>query len=173
MTTAEEMVTDKGGDIICVPPSTTIRDALAVMVESRVGAVLVKEKEEIVGIWTERDLMRNTLIDGFDPATARIVDFMVAPIRSAPHTDTVYNLMDKFLGLRLRHLPIERNGHYIGMVSVGDVIKACLREKTRELESLNAVVSWDYYEDWHFTSLAQAKEEMEKQLSHPSEEIVR
>jgi hypothetical protein len=58
------------------------------------------------------------------------------------------------------------------MVSVGDVIKAALRAKTKELESLNAVVSWDYYEDWHFTSLAQAKEEMEKQLSRPNGEIV-
>ena len=53
------------------------------------------------------------------------------------------------------------------------MIKASLREKTKELESLNAVVSWDYYEDWHFTSLAKAKEDMEKQLSRPSEEIVR
>ena len=143
------------------------------MVESGVGAVLVRDGEDVVGIWTERDLMRNTLVEDFDPATARIGDLMVAPIRSAPHTDTAYNLMDKFLGLRLRHLPIERNGHYIGMVSVGDVIKASLREKTKELESLNAVVSWDYYEDWHFTSLAQAKEEMENKLSRPSDEIVR
>ena len=84
MTTAEEMVKDKGGDIICVPPSSTIREALAVMVERRVGAVLVKEGEEIVGIWTERDLMRNTLAADFDPSTARIGDFMIAPIRSAP-----------------------------------------------------------------------------------------
>lgn len=117
--------------------------------------------------------MRNTLAENFDPATARISDLMVAPIHSAPDTDTVYNPMDKFLGLRLRRLPIKRNGHYIGMVSVKDVIKASLREKTKELESLNAVVSRDYHEDWHFTSLAQTREKMENKLSRPSDEIIR
>jgi CBS domain-containing protein len=116
MTTAEEMVKDKGGGIICVPHSVTIREALQVMVESSVGAVLVKDGEDIVGIWTERDLMRNTLRDDFDPATAQIGDFMVAPIRSAPHTDTVYNLMDKFSGAETEtstHRP-ERSLHRYG-----------------------------------------------------------
>ena len=131
MNTAEGMVRDKGGDIISVAAITTISTALQVMVKNKVGAILIKEDDQIVGIWTERDLMRNTLIQGFDPASARIGHYMVEPIRSAPHTDTVYNLMDKFLGLRLRHLPIEKNGRYVGLLSVGDVMKASLREKTR------------------------------------------
>ena len=172
MKTAEDMVRDKGGEIISVVADTTIHQALQVMVDHRVGATLIRENDQIVGIWTERDLMRNTLIEGFDPEQARIGDYMVAPIRSAPHTDTVYNLMDKFLGLRLRHLPIEKDGEYIGLLSVGDVMKANLQEKTRELESLNAVVSWEYYEDWHWTSLQQAQEEMDRELERPSEEIV-
>ncbi|MDP7205900.1 MAG: CBS domain-containing protein [Pirellulaceae bacterium] len=172
MKTAEDMVRDKGGEIISVEADSTIHQALQVMVDHRVGAILIRENDQIVGIWTERDLMRNTLIEGFDPEEARIGDCMVAPIRSAPHTDTVYNLMDKFLGLRLRHLPIEKHGEYIGLLSVGDVMKASLQEKTRELEALNAVVSWEYYEDWHWTSLQQAHEEMDRELERPSEEIV-
>ena len=122
MNTAEDMVRDKGGDIISVAAITTISTALQVMVKNKVGAILIKEDDQIVGIWTERDLMRNTLIQGFDPASARIGDYMVEPIRSAPHTDTVYNLKDKFLGLRLRHSPIEKNGRYVGLLSVGDVM---------------------------------------------------
>ena len=122
MNTAEDMVRDKGGDIISVAAITTISTALQVMVKNKVGAILIKEDDQIVGIWTERDLMRNTLIQGFDPGSARIGVYMVEPIRSASHTDTVYNLMDKFLGLRLRHSPIEKNGRYVGLLSVGDVM---------------------------------------------------
>ena len=66
----------------------------------------------------------------------------------APHTDTVYNLMDKFLGLRVRHLLIEKDGETIGMVSSGDVMKASIQEKDAELKQLNSMVGWDYYENW-------------------------
>ena len=60
--------------------------------------------------------------------------------------------MDKFLGLRLRHLPVEKEGEFIGLLSVGDVLKASLHEKTEELEKLNGMVSWDYYEEWRWDS---------------------
>jgi hypothetical protein len=56
--------------------------------------------------------------------------------------------MDKFLGLRLRHLLIKKGEEYIGLLSIGDVIKASLQEKTREFEELHAVISWEYYEEW-------------------------
>jgi len=92
--------------------------------------------------------MRNMKIEGFDPEKALIRDYMTKNLISAPVTDTVYNLMDKFLGKRLRHLLIEKDGHYIGILSIGDVIKVTLREKTEELNELKAMVSWDYYEDW-------------------------
>ena len=56
--------------------------------------------------------------------------------------------MDKFLGRRIRHLLIEENGKYIGMLSGGDVMKCVIHEKDAELKQLNSMVSWDYYEDW-------------------------
>ena len=136
------------------------------------GAILVRENEKIVGVWTERDLLRNTLDEAFDPKSTTVAEVMVTELHSAPHTDTIYNLMDKLLGLRVRHLPVEKNGDYIGLLSIGDVIRASLHEKTRELEALNAVVSWDYYEDWHFTSLDKAKEQMTKEIERPSGDIV-
>ena len=173
MTTAEDMVREKGGSLIEVRPDATVTQALQVMVDNKVGAVLIGEGGKPVGIWTERDLMRNVLTPGFVPREARIGDHMVSPIRSAPHTDTAYNLMDKFLGLRLRHLPIEKDGEYIGMVSVGDVMKASLVEKNLELKALNAAIGWEYYEEWQWTSLAQAQEETQKVLERPKEEITR
>ena len=116
----------------------------------KVGAILLTDEEngKIVGIWTERDLLRNEVDEGFDAKTARIGDYMTSGLESAPSTDTTYQLMDRFLGLYLRHLLVKKEEEYIGLISIGDVIKACLHEKDQELKNLNAIVSWEYYEDW-------------------------
>ncbi|MDX1269979.1 MAG: CBS domain-containing protein, partial [Oceanisphaera sp.] len=112
--------------------------ALLTMVNSNVGAILVEKDGDIVGIWTERDLMRDTVKAGFNPATSRIGDYMISPVIAAPHTDSVFNLMDKFLGLRISHLLIEKGRRHIGLLSVGDVMKATLQAKTDEFKALNA-----------------------------------
>ena len=148
MKTAKDMVEEKHGGIISVAADTVLFDALKKMNQHRVGALLIKKEDEIIGIWTERDLMRNIIQDGFDPKQASIEDFMTTDLISAPHTDTVYNLMDKFLGLRIRHLLIEEDGKFIGLVSVGDVMRCAIAEKDAEFRQLNSLVSWDYYENW-------------------------
>jgi CBS domain-containing protein len=150
MKTAEDILRDKEIDIISVTPDTTIIEAIRIMLKNQIGAILVKEGDKIIGIWTERDLMRNIVSAGFDPNTAKIGDYMTTGIKSAPITDTVYMLKDKFLGLRLRHLVIEKEGQYVGLLSTGDVIKTSLQEKDQELHKLNAIVSWEYYENWRW-----------------------
>jgi signal-transduction protein with cAMP-binding, CBS, and nucleotidyltransferase domain len=150
MKTASDMIQEKGGDILCVPEGTTVLEALRQMNVHKVGAIMVTRDDTPVGIWTERDLMRNTLDEAFDPNAARIEDYMTRDLIFAPHTDTVYNLMDKFLGLRVRHLLIEKDGNTIGMVSSGDVMKASIQEKDTELKQLNSMVGWDYYENWRW-----------------------
>ncbi|MBN2365498.1 MAG: CBS domain-containing protein, partial [Calditrichaeota bacterium] len=72
MKTAEEILKDKDGGLITVSPDTTIVEALRIMIENQIGAILIKENDKITGIWTERDLMRNTVQGDFDPKKARI-----------------------------------------------------------------------------------------------------
>ncbi|MDX2453271.1 cyclic nucleotide-binding/CBS domain-containing protein [Desulfosarcina sp.] len=148
MKTANDMIKEKGSDILCVPVGTIVLDALKKMNTCKVGAIIVTRDDKPVGIWTERDLMRNILDGAFDPKSTRIEDVMTKALIFAPYTDTVYNLMDKFLGLRVRHLLIEKDGETIGMVSSGDVMKASIQEKDGELKQLNSMVGWDYYENW-------------------------
>lgn len=151
MKTAEDMIRDKGGVLVSVIEKTRVIEALKTMQANKVGAILVTRDDEPVGIWTERDLMHNTLEDTFDPKTTPIADVMTTSLIFAPHTDTVYNLMDKFLGLRVRHLLIQKDGRTIGMLSSGDVIKASIQEKDQELKQLNSMVGWEYYENWCWT----------------------
>lgn len=146
--TAEQILQEKGGEIYSVGEDATILEALRLMVEKKVGSTLVAQGSRLVGIYTERDLMRNTIDPEFDPADARIGDYMTRGLKFAPHTDNAYELMDKFLGLRLRHLLIDRDGEFIGLLSIADVIRSALQERTRELEALQQVVNWEYHEVW-------------------------
>ena len=148
METAKNMLEGKGREIVSVPVGTTLFAALEKMNLNKVGAILVTRDEKIIGIWTERDLMQDVIKEGFDLKNGLIEDYMTTELISAPHSDTVFNLMDKFLGLRIRHLFIEEEGTVIGLVSGGDVMKCVIHEKDAELKQLNSMVSWDYYEDW-------------------------
>ena len=148
MKTAEEIVNEKGFNIVSVPHDTTIHDTLLKMIDNKVGAIVVTRDERPVGVWSSRDLMRNTVDEGFDAKTARVEKYMSSPILTAPSTDTYFDLMDKFLGLRVNHLLVEKDGEYIAMLSSGDVMKANIQEKTEELDQLNTMVSWEYYEEW-------------------------
>lgn len=148
MKTAREILADKDRDMITVSPTTTIQEAVSVMVDNTIGAILVEEAGRIVGIWTERDLLKLTARPDFDVKRAQIKDYMITDLISAPADATIYQLQDKHLGRRLRHLLIEDNGRYIGILSAGDVMRAVLQEKIEELENLNGIVRWDYYEEW-------------------------
>jgi len=150
MKTAEDMVKEKSQDIVCITPNATIHEALLVMNENSIGAIFIKENDNIIGVWTERDLLRNSIIEGFDTKTAKIKDYMTKDLVSASHTVSLFELKDIFLGRRLRHILIEKDGKYIGLLSVGDVIRASLLEKDKELKDLHAMVSWEYYENWRW-----------------------
>ena len=146
--TAESILSQKGGDLYSVTLDSTVHDALTMMVENKVGSTLIKEGSRIVGIYTERDLMRNSIDPDFDLKTARMGDYMSKGLKFAPHTDSAYELMDKFLGLRLRHLLIDKDDEFIGLLSIGDVIKAALQDKTREFATLARFANWEYHEEW-------------------------
>lgn len=148
MKTSEEIIAEKGVKILSVTSDTSIYDALKLMVLHKVGATVIKDQDKIIGIWTERDLMRNTLESGFDSKKEKVGDYMEMELQSTSHKDSVYQLMDKFLGLRIRHLLIEKDGEYIGLLSIGDVIKAALQEKSEELKGLNSMVGLEYYDEW-------------------------
>ena len=120
------------------------------MLKNKIGAIVVKEGDDIVGIWTERDLMRNVVTEGFYSKTTKIKEVMTTNLISSSHTDSLYQLMDKCVGMRLRHLLIEKDGKYIGILSSGDITRAHLMKKTKELDDLNKMVNWDYYENWKF-----------------------
>ncbi|MFA8343246.1 MAG: cyclic nucleotide-binding/CBS domain-containing protein [Rhodothermaceae bacterium] len=150
MYTAEQIISEKKSSLICVDSESTIAEAIKMMNNNKIGAIVVKTSGKIAGIWTERDLIKNLAENSFDVNTAQIGDYMTKELIIASHDFSVYKLLDIFLGKRLRHLFIEKNGEIIGLLSQGDVTKASLNEKTKELNELNKAYKWDYYETWKF-----------------------
>lgn len=146
--TAEDILNEKGSEILSIGPDAVIANALTKMAERNVGAMLVRSGSDFVGIWTERDLMKNILSEGFDVHTAKISDYMTRDLVYAQHNDNIYNMADKFLGRRIRHLLIQREGQVIGVLSPGDVMRAGLQQRTEELEQMRHIVTLEYYDTW-------------------------
>lgn len=147
--TAVDILADKHPDIVSVTAKASIQEAIETMVQQKVGSVLVKDGDEYVGIWTERDLLRDMMQPGFNPVLAQVGDHMTRDIPWADHTLNPYELMDRFLGMRLRHLIIKRDSEVVGVLSMGDVVRFCLQEKMREFEELKETINWEYYEEWN------------------------
>ena len=148
MRTAEDILNEKRRDAVWIAGDRTVMDAVKMMVDNAIGAILIKEGDRFVGIFSERDLLRNTADPDFDPKTARVSDIMSKPLHCAPHDMPLIQIKEKFLGLFIRHLVIEKEGRQIGMLSIGDVLRASLLEQDMQIKELNAVASWEYYDDW-------------------------
>ena len=148
MKTAEDILLEKKRDMITMGPDQTVREALELMQTHRIGGILVKRGEKIVGIWTERDLARNILTSGFDINTARVGDYMTTKLFTAPYNTPIIKLEEMFIGLFVRHILITRKRETVGLLSIGDVMRASLLEKDLELHKLTARASWEYYENW-------------------------
>lgn len=146
--TALDVLQLKSPRMITVPPDTTLDKAMQKMIEFNIGAMLVAKGEDIVGIWTERDHLKNSLIPGYDPKTQRINDFMQTDLYTAEGDTPILKLQEIFLGLFVRHILIVDLGRYAGLLSIGDVLRASLLQKDFEIKELHQIASWEYYENW-------------------------
>lgn len=148
MKTAEAIIAEKGNEVVTVSKEQTLFEAIQLMNEKKIGAILVQEGDDMVGIWTERDYLRSSGDPDFNPHQAKIADFMSSPLHFADHSDNLTQLEEMFLGLYVRHVPVQKDGQVIGLVSIGDVLRASLLEKDHQIKQLNSLASWQYYENW-------------------------
>ena len=155
--TAEDILSEKGSELISVDPDTPIKEAVKRMAEKRIGAMLVTRGGKIVGIWTERDLLQDTAAGTCDIASDKIGDFMTTTLHSASHDSPIDVLADMILGLRVRHLLIEREGQFIGLLSSGDVLRAGLQLRTEQWKQLEQIVHLQYYDHWKWKTKKMTK----------------
>jgi CBS domain-containing protein len=137
MYTVRHLLQEKGNQIWTITPQATVYDALQLMADKNVGALVVTEGGDVVGIFTERDYARKVVLKGKTSKTATVSELMTPDVLYIGPDDTMENCMALMTEHRTRHLPVLEDGKLAGLVSIGDVVKAVIsaHEFTiRELE---------------------------------------
>jgi CBS domain-containing protein len=140
-----DMLETKGGDVLLVDEDSTVTDAVANMCERGVGSAIIADTGGMpIGIVTERDVMRQFARHGEGLGDLRVSAIMSSPVRTATPDSSLNDLMQLMTEHRFRHLPIVDDTGLVGIVSIGDVVKARLRETESEAESLREYISTSY-----------------------------
>jgi CBS domain-containing protein len=140
MRTVEDLLNQKGWDVFTVGADASVHDVISIMSTRNVGAIVVVENGTPVGIISERDCVRRVMLTGRSTRDTSIGAVMTSPVRSVSLHDTVDDCMQLMTDRRIRHLPVLDNGLLIGMVSVGDVVKAQLTEQEELISGLESYI---------------------------------
>jgi len=130
METVKDILASKGREVIGVDQDATLIAALEVMAEKNVGSVLVLDaKGAIQGLFSERDFVRKIIIKGRSMETTKVKEIMTSHVLYVETDTTLSDCMNLMTEKRVRHLPVLEGGRPIGIVSIGDVVKAVLRQQ--------------------------------------------
>ena len=133
----------KGAGIVRVGGDATVFDAVKVMVDANVGAVLVTgdDEDRIVGIFTERDYLRRIAVEGRTSRETAVRDVMSSPVIAVNPSTTVDEAMALMTDRRIRHAPVVDGGKLVGMVSIGDLVRLQSEQQTFKIEYLTEYIS--------------------------------
>ncbi len=137
MNTVKELLQEKGSAVWTVAPTVTVYEALQLMAEKNIGAVVVIDGGNVVGMFTERDYARKVVLAGRSSKTTKVGELMIQDVLYISPGDTIENCMALMTDKRLRHLPVMSNGQLAGLISIGDIVRAIISDREftiRELE---------------------------------------
>lgn len=141
MKTIREILDDKGTRVWSIAPDRTVFDALALMGEKEVGALTVVENGRLVGIISERDYARKVILKGKTSRETQVSEIMSAHVISTRVERTVQECMQIMTDRRIRHLPVLEAGELVGIISIGDLVKALIAEQQFMIEQLESYIT--------------------------------
>lgn len=131
----------KGRDVWSIDPDAAVLDAIRVMADRHVGALPVMRGGELVGIISERDYARKVILLGRSSADTPVRDIMTSPVTTIGADEAVHNCMEIMTQKRIRHLPVLERGKVIGMISIGDLVKAVIEEQQQTIDQLERYIA--------------------------------
>jgi len=141
MTTVKHLLEGKGSQIYSVEPEDPVREAIEVMADKHVGALLVMRGAELLGIVSERDYARKVILLGRSAEETPVWQIMSSPVLTVSPQDTVSHCMQLVTERRVRHLPVVSEGLVVGVISIGDLVKAVIEEQQQQIESLERYIT--------------------------------
>jgi CBS domain-containing protein len=136
-----EILKDKGDAVFVARPDMTLAEACGELDRLRVGALIVCQGDRVVGVLSERDVVKAVARDGQTALDRPVSDVMTSEVVFAAPAETVAILMGRMTDRRIRHLPVLRDGRLAGVISIGDVVKCQIAEATQEAESLRTYIA--------------------------------
>ncbi|HEX4196856.1 MAG TPA: CBS domain-containing protein [Caulobacteraceae bacterium] len=137
-----QILKEKGDLVFTASPHETVGAAAVLLHSRRVGAlVIVNEQDKVVGILSERDIVRVVAEKGAPGLDQPVSSCMSREVISAAPTETVHSLLERMTDRRIRHLPVLKDGRLAGLVSIGDLVKSKIAETEAEAENLKAYIS--------------------------------
>jgi CBS domain-containing protein len=141
MATVRKLLEQKEKGFWTIMPDATAYEALQIMAEKNVGALLVVEGSSLLGIFTERDYSRKVVLKGRSSKETPVSELMTISVYCVSPEDTTEQCMEIMNGRHLRHLPVLEAGHLVGLVSMRDVVKMIISEKELTIKDLELFIS--------------------------------
>jgi len=141
MKTVRNILQYKSQSIYSVDPDTSVLDALKIMMDKNISALLVMEGPELKGIFTERDYARKIILQGKSSKETKIKEAMTANLEVINPNSSIDYCMQIMTDKHIRHLPIVDNGKVSGMISIGDLVKFVIDDQKQTIEQLQSYIS--------------------------------
>jgi CBS domain-containing protein len=141
MRTVRQLLEAKAPEIYAIEPDAPVIEAIRLMADKRIGALLVMEGARLLGIVSERDYARKIVLQGRSSADTPVRTIMTADVITVHLDDTAEHCMQVVTEQRIRHLPVLRGGDVIGVVSIGDLVKAVIEDQQVELDQLQRYIA--------------------------------
>jgi CBS domain-containing protein len=141
MKTVRNILQYKSQTIYSVDPETSVLDALQIMMDKNISALLVMEGSELKGIFTERDYARKIILQGKSSKETKIKEVMTASLEVINLNSSIDHCMQIMTDKHIRHLPIVDNGKVSGMISIGDLVKFVIEDQKQTIEQLQSYIS--------------------------------
>ena len=141
MASVKQLLQGKGHDVWSIGPEVSVYDAIAEMAKKEVGALAVLEGESLVGVMSERDYARKVVLQGRSSRDTKVRDIMTTRVAYARPDQSVEDCMATMTEKRIRHLPVMDGDKLLGMISIGDLVKAIIEEQQHVIEQLEQYIS--------------------------------
>jgi CBS domain-containing protein len=141
MQLVSHLLEDKGNEVHRVPPDTPVLEAIKKMAELGIGALLVMRGDTLVGVISERDYARKVVLQGRASASTPVSEIMSANVLTVGLDSSVEECMRLCTDSRVRHLPVTDDQRVVGVVSIGDLVKAVIDDQAQEIEHLQRYIA--------------------------------
>ena len=140
MKSLKQLISAKGSQVYCIGPDAKVIEALQLMAQKDIGALVVLEGEKLVGVISERDYARKVILHGRSSQDVRVREIMTSEVITVDPTRTVEECMALVTQKRIRHLPVTEGNSLIGVVSIGDLVKEVIAEQEQTIKQLESYI---------------------------------